>query len=90
MHPEVKQQHPGSCPKCGMDLVPEDVQETSEEEIAYKKMAKKFWLALGLSIPVFIIAMSELFPFLKLEEFATKKSLGVDPVCTCNAGCFLL
>ncbi|HYQ57533.1 MAG TPA: copper-translocating P-type ATPase [Draconibacterium sp.] len=76
MHPEVKQQHPGSCPKCGMDLVPEDVQETSEEEIAYKKMAKKFWLALGLSIPVFIIAMSELFPFLKLEEFATKKVWG--------------
>ena len=24
MHPEVKMNHPGSCPKCGMQLVPED------------------------------------------------------------------
>ena len=42
MHPEVKQSGPGSCPRCGMDLVPEKGEETSEEEKAYKKMAKKF------------------------------------------------
>jgi len=24
MHPEVKQSKPGRCPKCGMDLVPQD------------------------------------------------------------------
>lgn len=76
MHPEVKQDLPGSCPKCGMDLVPEKAEETSEEEKAYKKMAKKFRVALVLSIPVFIIAMSELFPFLKLEEIASKKVWG--------------
>jgi hypothetical protein len=35
MHPEVKQDHPGSCPKCGMDLVPENAEETSEDEKAY-------------------------------------------------------
>jgi len=46
---------PGDCPKCGMDLVSENVEETSEEEKAYKKMLKKFWFALVLSIPVFII-----------------------------------
>ena len=76
MHPEVKQDHPGSCPKCGMDLVPENGEETSEEEKAYKKMAKKFWIALALSIPVFIIAMSEFFSFLQLEELAPKKVWG--------------
>jgi len=76
MHPEVKQDHPGSCPKCGMDLVPEQGEETSEEEKAYKKMAKKFWVALVLSIPVFIIAMSDFFPFLNLEEIAPKKVWG--------------
>lgn len=73
MHPEVKQDHPGSCPKCGMDLVPEKGEETSEEEKAYKKMAKKFWIALALSIPLFIIAMSDFFSFLNLEEIAPKK-----------------
>ncbi len=76
MHPEVKQDHPGSCPKCGMDLVPEKVVETSEEEKAYLRMAKKFWIALALSLPVFIIAMSEFFPFLNLEAIASKKVWG--------------
>lgn len=76
MHPEVKQDHPGSCPKCGMDLVPERVENDSEEEKAYKKMAKKFWIALAFSIPVFVIAMSELFSFLHLENIASKQVWG--------------
>jgi Cu2+-exporting ATPase len=72
MHPEVKQNKPGSCPKCGMDLVPEKREERSDEEKAYKKMAKKFWIALILSFPVFVIAMSDVIPFLKLEKLAPK------------------
>ncbi|RCW39083.1 copper-translocating P-type ATPase [Marinilabilia salmonicolor] len=76
MHPEVKQDHPGDCPKCGMDLVPEKAEETSEEEKAYKKMAKKFWVATVLTIPIFIIAMSEFFPLLKLDEIASRKVWG--------------
>ncbi len=76
MHPEVKQDHPGSCPKCGMDLVPEKVENDSEEEKAYKRMAKKFWIALAFSIPVFVIAMSELFSFLHLEDIASKRIWG--------------
>lgn len=74
MHPEVKQDHPGSCPKCGMDLMLERTENTSEEEKAYKKMAKRFWIALALSIPVFIIAMSEFFPFMHLEAVASQKT----------------
>ncbi|GET25816.1 copper-translocating P-type ATPase [Prolixibacter sp. NT017] len=74
MHPEVKQNGPGSCPKCGMDLVPEKGEETSEEEKAYQKMARKFWVALALSIPVFIIAMSDFFSFLHLQDVASKKT----------------
>ena len=72
MHPEVRQNKPGNCPKCGMDLVPEKGEETSEEEKAYNKMAKKFWIALILSIPVFVIAMSDVIPFLNLESLAPK------------------
>lgn len=73
MHPEVKQDHPGSCPKCGMDLVPEKGAEPSEEDKAYRQMARKFWLALALSVPVFIIAMSDMIPFLHLKNLASKK-----------------
>jgi Cu2+-exporting ATPase len=76
MHPEVMQNIPGSCPKCGMNLVPEKGEETSDEEKAYKKMAKKFWVALAISLPVFIIAMSEFFPFLHLGDIASKKVWG--------------
>lgn len=76
MHPEIKRNKPGSCPKCGMDLVPEKGAETSEEEKAYKKMAKKFWVAMALSIPVFIIAMSDFFSFLNLEAIASKQVWG--------------
>ena len=76
MHPEVKQYAPGSCPKCGMNLVPEKGKETSEEEQAFRKMLKKFWIALIFSIPVFLIAMSDVIPFLHLEKIASKKLLG--------------
>jgi Cu2+-exporting ATPase len=33
MHPEVVQEGPGSCPICGMDLVP--MEPTESEEIRY-------------------------------------------------------
>ncbi|MDP2721839.1 MAG: copper-translocating P-type ATPase [Bacteroidales bacterium] len=76
MHPEIRQDHPGDCPKCGMTLVPEKGMETNEEEKAYKQMAKKFWIALSLSIPVFIIAMSDMVSFLNLESVAPKSVWG--------------
>lgn len=76
MHPEVKSDKPGACPKCGMDLVPETPEPENEELISYKKMLKKFWIALALSIPVFIIAMSEFFSFLQLDQVASAKARG--------------
>ncbi|MCF6357282.1 MAG: copper-translocating P-type ATPase [Draconibacterium sp.] len=76
MHPEIKKDKPGACPKCGMDLVPEKGETTSEEQLAYKRMTKKFWIALVLSVPVFIIAMSEFFSFLQLQNIATAKTWG--------------
>jgi len=73
MHPEIRSDKPGSCPKCGMTLVPEKGVETSEEENAYRKMAQKFRIALILSIPVLIIAMSDYIAFLHLDNIASKK-----------------
>ena len=73
MHPEIKRDKPGSCPICGMELIPETGEVESEEVKAYKKMARKFRLALILSIPVFIIAMSDYIPFVNPQKLAPKK-----------------
>ncbi len=74
MHPEIKRNKPGSCPICGMELIPEAGDIESEEEKAYKKMAKKFKVAILLSVPVLFIAMSEYVPFIDLEKIAPKKA----------------
>ncbi len=59
MHPEVEQKGPGSCPKCGMDLVPKEVDESAEQK-KYKGLLKKFRIAVAFTLPIFIIAMSEM------------------------------
>lgn len=59
MHPEVEQKGPGSCPKCGMDLVPKKADESAEQK-KYKALLKKFWIAVAFTLPIFIIAMSEM------------------------------
>ena len=89
MHPEIRQNGPGSCPICGMDLVPEKGAVTSEEEMAYKLMARKFWIALALSIPVFVIAMSEFFQFSTPGPPRLKGNLGMGSVCF-GITCFVL
>ncbi|NJB84105.1 heavy metal translocating P-type ATPase [Wenyingzhuangia aestuarii] len=61
MHPEVLKEEPGDCPICGMDLVPKE-PDVSAEEKTYQKLLKKFWIALAFTLPVFLIAMSEMLP----------------------------
>ena len=58
MHPEIVKDEAGSCPICGMDLVPLEA-DISEEEKTYKKLLKKFWIAVIFTVPIFLIAMSE-------------------------------
>jgi Cu+-exporting ATPase len=57
MHPEIRQDHPGSCPICGMALEPLVAarEPAPNEELA--DMTRRFWLALGLTVPVVILAM---------------------------------
>lgn len=61
MHPEVVSDEPGSCPKCGMDLVPKEVGKSEENE-TYKSLLNKFWLAVAFTVPIFLIAMSDMIP----------------------------
>ena len=56
MHPEVQQDHPGNCPKCGMTLepiIPLDEEDNSE----LKDFQRRFWWTLPLTVVVTILAM---------------------------------
>lgn len=59
MHPEIVKDETGSCPICGMDLVPME-PDLSAEEKTYRKLLKKFWISVAFTLPIFIIAMSEM------------------------------
>ncbi len=61
MHPEIIKDEPGACPICGMDLVPMKPNLSAEEK-TYKKLLRKFWIAVAFTLPIFLIAMSEMIP----------------------------
>src|SRR5436190_13921370 len=66
MHPEVRQQGFGSCPKCGMALEPEvaQMEEGANPELA--DMTRRFWVAAAVSIPVMVMAMMQMQPAIQL------------------------
>ena len=68
MHPEVVQDEPGTCPKCGMELEPRQVAAEQEESPELKSMTRRFWVSLVLTIPVLIIAMSDMIPGLSVHH----------------------
>lgn len=72
MHPEIIRDEPGSCPICGMDLVPMQ-PDLSAEENTYRKLLKKFWIAVVLTLPIFLIAMSEMLPNNPLYDIMEQK-----------------
>ena len=57
MHPEVRQIGPGSCPICGMALEPEQVSLADAPDPELADMTKRFWIALALTLPVFVLEM---------------------------------
>ncbi|KJC44944.1 haloacid dehalogenase [Bradyrhizobium sp. LTSP885] len=57
MHPEVRQVGPGSCPICGMALEPEQVSLDDGPDPEMIDMTRRFWIALALTSPVFVLEM---------------------------------
>jgi Cu+-exporting ATPase len=62
MHPEVVRDGPGSCPLCGMALEPRTVlpEETPDPEL--QSMRLRFRVGLGLTVPLLVLAMSDMIP----------------------------
>jgi heavy metal translocating P-type ATPase len=72
MHPEIVKDEAGSCPICGMDLVPLQA-DLSAEEKTYKNLLRKFWIASVFTLPIFLIAMSEMISNNPLYEILEQK-----------------
>ena len=71
MHPEVQQDHPGDCPKCGMALELKTVAAGTDdaENAELNDMTKRFWIGAALSLPVFVLAMVHLIPAVARESW---------------------
>jgi Cu+-exporting ATPase len=57
MHPEIRQDHPGNCPKCGMTLEPVLPSLDDEENPELRDFQRRFWWTLPLTVIVFVLAM---------------------------------
>ncbi|MDB5874719.1 MAG: copper-transporting ATPase [Ramlibacter sp.] len=58
MHPEIRQDHPGACPKCGMALEPEMPSLDDGENPELVDFRRRFYWTLPLTIIVTVLAMA--------------------------------
>lgn len=62
MHPQIRQNGPGSCPICGMALEPLDPLIDGGENPEVADMTRRFWVAAVLAVPLLVLTMgAELF-----------------------------
>jgi Cu+-exporting ATPase len=73
MHPEIEQDHPGACPKCGMTLEPKAIGGEEHEHGETRSLSRKFWIALVLTIPVLVLAMGHAIPRLEIDSIVSKR-----------------
>src|SRR5438874_9520725 len=73
MHPEIEQDHPGACPKCGMTLEPKSIGAEGDEQRETQSLSRKFWIALVLTIPVLLLAMGYVMPGLEIDSIVPKQ-----------------
>jgi Cu+-exporting ATPase len=57
MHPEIRQDHPGHCPKCGMALEPVLPALEDDENPELVDFQRRFWWTLPLTAIVTVLAM---------------------------------
>lgn len=75
MDPEIEQDHPGDCPKCGMPLELKNIS-ADDDEAAIKEIRSlsfKFWMGVVLGVPVLLLAMGEMIPDLNLKAIIPQK-----------------
>ena len=62
MHPQIRQEGPGTCPICGMALEPEEPSLDDGPNPELVDFTRRLWVAGALSIPLLLVSMiSEMF-----------------------------
>jgi Cu+-exporting ATPase len=62
MHPEIVRDGPGFCPICGMALEPRTATLEEDDNSELIDMKRRFWVSAALSLPLLLLAMSEMIP----------------------------
>jgi Cu+-exporting ATPase len=60
MHPEIVREQPGACPICGMALEPRMVGLENAPNPELLDMTRRFWIAVALGAPVFLLTMADM------------------------------
>jgi len=76
MHPQIVRDAPGNCPICGMALEPRTVSLAEEKNPELEDMTRRFWVGVVLTVPLLLIAMSEIVPGNPVEQLASMRVLG--------------
>lgn len=71
MDTEIRQEGPGTCPICGMALEPETVSLDDGPDPELIDMTRRFWIALALTLPVFVLEMGSHLGLMQLVPQAT-------------------
>jgi P-type Cu+ transporter len=66
MDPEVLETQPGACRICGMALEPKVVSLEDERNPELEDMSRRFWICLGPSLLVMLLAMVDMIPGVSL------------------------
>ncbi|MBS1822748.1 MAG: heavy metal translocating P-type ATPase [Acidobacteria bacterium] len=62
MHPEIVKDGPGSCPKCGMALEPQEITGEDEGNPELEDFTRRLWTSVGLALPLIVVMALEMLP----------------------------
>jgi P-type Cu+ transporter len=73
MHPQIRQEGPGSCPICGMALEPLEVPAETGPNAELIAMSRRFWIGLVLALPVVALEMGGHISTLGLHDLVSPR-----------------
>ncbi len=72
MHPQIVRPEPGNCPICGMTLEPREIT-ADEKNPELVDMTRRFWISVGLAVPMLVLMVSELLPSMPLQHLVSAR-----------------